>query len=67
MPSGVGIGDVNIEEEQRKMIRIIIDARVNVTPDSNATLAARIPRSPLDNITGVATDPLQGTNAEIWY
>jgi glucose/arabinose dehydrogenase len=55
-PSGVNIGEINVNEEQK---RIVIDANVNGAVAPNSTLALRIPRSLLDNISSVAIDDRQ--------
>jgi glucose/arabinose dehydrogenase len=59
-PSAVNIGEINVDEEQN---RIMIDASINGSLAPDVTLTARIPRDLLDNITTVALDSQQSSNA----
>ncbi|HEX6282908.1 MAG TPA: PQQ-dependent sugar dehydrogenase [Nitrososphaera sp.] len=59
-PSAVNIGEISINQEQK---RIMIDANLNGIVAPDATLAIRIPRGLVDNVTTVVVDSQQGPNA----
>jgi glucose/arabinose dehydrogenase len=60
LPSAVNIGEISVNREQE---RILIDADVNGTVASDATLTIRIPRGVLENVTAVTIDSQQGPSA----
>jgi Glucose / Sorbosone dehydrogenase len=60
LPSGVNIGGISVSQDQKA---IVIDANVNSTVISDATMDIRLPRSLLDNVTTVTIDSEQGPSA----
>jgi glucose/arabinose dehydrogenase len=60
LPSGVNIGGISVSQDQKA---IVIDANVNGTVISDATMDIRIPRSLLDNVTTVTIESEQGPSA----
>jgi glucose/arabinose dehydrogenase len=58
-PSGLEIEEIRVDEQQQ---RITVDASMNGTVRSDATLVARIPRALLDNVTAIEADGQQGAN-----
>src|ERR671917_1023 len=56
LPSAVDIGEISVNQEQK---RILVDANVNSTIDSNATMTLQIPRGLIDSLTSVTIDSPQ--------
>ncbi|MDQ3806926.1 MAG: PQQ-dependent sugar dehydrogenase [Thermoproteota archaeon] len=60
LPSAVTIKDISVDQDQK---RILVDTNVNGSIASDAHLAIQIPTGLLENVTAVAIDSPQGSNA----
>ncbi len=60
-PAAVNVADVRVDEARRQ---VTIDASVNGSIASDATLTARIPRALIDDITMVASEGQGGSNID---
>lgn len=60
LPSAITIKDISVDQDQK---RILVDTNVNGNIASDAHLAIQIPTGLLENVTAVAIDSPQGSNA----
>ena len=60
LPSAITIKDISVDQDQK---RILVDTNVNDNIASDAHLAIQIPTGLLENVTAVAIDSPQGSNA----